>query len=122
MKAYSIDLREKIIKAYEQGDTSIRKVAARFDVSKAFVQRLLKQKKLQGHIQPKKQGGSMKGQLDDCGPQLASMVEKLPDATLLQYCKYWEKTYNHGVSTSTMCRALQKHNLASKNKHRRRLK
>lgn len=44
MKAYSIDLREKIVKAYEQYNTSIRKVAARFDVSKTFVQKLLKQK------------------------------------------------------------------------------
>ncbi len=42
MKPYSIDFREKVVKAYEQGDTSIRKVAARFDVSKAFVQKLLK--------------------------------------------------------------------------------
>jgi len=46
MKAYSTDFREKIVKAYEQGDTSIRKVASRFDVSKAFVQRLVSQKKI----------------------------------------------------------------------------
>ncbi len=50
MKPYSIDFREKVIKAYERGDTSIRKLAARKDVGKAFVQRLLKQKKLTGHV------------------------------------------------------------------------
>jgi len=50
----------KIVKAYEQCDTSIRKVAARFDVSKAFVQKLLKQKQTTGYVQPKKQGGSLK--------------------------------------------------------------
>jgi len=43
----------KIVKAYEQCDTSIRKVAARFDVSKAFVQKLLKQKQTTGYVQPK---------------------------------------------------------------------
>ena len=37
MKAYSMDFWEKVIKAYERGDTSSRKLAARFDVSKAFV-------------------------------------------------------------------------------------
>ena len=42
MKAYSMDFREKVVKAYERGDTPIRKLAARFDVSKAFAQRLLK--------------------------------------------------------------------------------
>jgi transposase len=53
MKPYSIELREKIVKIYEQGDTSIRKVAARFDVSKGFVQKILKQKQTTGHVQPK---------------------------------------------------------------------
>jgi len=41
MRPYSIDFREKVVKAYEQGNTSIRKLAVRFDVSKAFVQRLV---------------------------------------------------------------------------------
>jgi transposase len=40
MKAYSIDLREKIVKAYEQGNISIRKVADRFGVAKSFVEKL----------------------------------------------------------------------------------
>jgi len=44
MKPYSSELREKIVKIYEQGDISIRKVAARLDVSKGFVQKNLKQK------------------------------------------------------------------------------
>jgi len=81
MKPYSIDFREKVIKAYERGDTSIRKLAARFDVSKAFVQRLLKQKKLLGHVQPQKQGGRMKSELDKYSTELAPMVENYPDAT-----------------------------------------
>jgi Transposase and inactivated derivatives len=50
MKRYSSDFREKIVKIYEQSDTSIRKVAARFDVSKGFVQKILKQKQKTGHV------------------------------------------------------------------------
>ncbi|MFB2835089.1 IS630 family transposase, partial [Aerosakkonemataceae cyanobacterium BLCC-F167] len=64
MKAYSMDLREKIVKAYEQGNTSIRKVALRFGVAKSFVQKLLLMKKTQGHVEPRQQGGAMKGELD----------------------------------------------------------
>jgi len=52
MRPYSIDFREKVVKP--MSEISIRKLAARFDVSKAFVQRLLKQKKLLGHVQPEK--------------------------------------------------------------------
>ncbi|MBW4606648.1 MAG: IS630 transposase-related protein [Hassallia sp. WJT32-NPBG1] len=114
MKAYSIDLREKIVKAYSQGDTSVRKVADRFGVAKSFVQKLLLMKKTQGHVEPKQQGGAMKGELDGYSAQLAAMVEQYPDATLLEYCEYWGTTYNHWVSRSTMCRALKKQKLTLK--------
>ncbi len=74
-------LREKIVKAYEQCNTSIRKVAARFDVSQAFVQKLLKQKQVTGHVNPKKQGGCLKSVLHSHTTQLLDMVEKYPDYT-----------------------------------------
>lgn len=114
MKAYSIDFREKIVKAYAQGNTSIRKVASRFDVSKALVQKLLKQQKTQGHVQPGKQGGTIKSELDGYETQLALMVELDPDATLSEYCEYWGETHNQWVSTSTMCRALKRQLLTRK--------
>lgn len=116
MKAYSIDFREKIVNTYEQGNTSVRKVATRFDVSKAFVQKLLKQKKIKGHVSPGKQGGSIKSELDGYSAQLAQMVEKYPDATLTEYCEYWGQTHNQWVSPSTMCRALQREQLTRKKK------
>jgi len=117
MKAYSIDLREKIVKAYSTGDTSIRKIADRFGVAKSFVQKIIYLKKTQGHVEPKQQGGAMKGELDEYGVQLGEMVEKYPDATLWEYCEHWGATYNHWVSTSTMCRALQKQKLTLKKRH-----
>ena len=57
MKPYSIETSEKIVKTYQQGDKSIRKGAARLDVTKAFVQKLLKQKQTTGHVPPKKLSG-----------------------------------------------------------------
>lgn len=89
-------------------------MAERFGVAKSFVQKLLWMKKAQGHVEPKQQGGAKKGELDGYEVQLAAMVEKYPDATLLEYCEYWGTTYNHWLSTSTMCRALQKHQLTRK--------
>jgi transposase len=83
-------------------------------VSKAFIQRVLKQKKLTGHVQPKKQGGAMKSQLEKYSMQLAQMVENYPDLTLGEYCEYWGETYGLWLSTSTMCRALQKQQLTRK--------
>lgn len=114
MKPYSIDFREKVVKVYEQGDISIRKLANQFDVSKAFVQRLLKQKRTKGNLQPQKQGGTMKSGLDGYSAQLAQMVEKYPDATLAEYCEYWAEAHGSWFSTSTMCRALQRQQLTLK--------
>ncbi|MEG4441006.1 IS630 transposase-related protein [Microcoleus sp. AT9_B5] len=116
MKAYCIDLRAKIVKVYSQGNTSIRKVAMRFGVAKSFVQKLLSLQKTQGHVKPKQQGGAIKGEFDDHEVQLAEMVEKYPEATLSEYCEYWGSNYNQRVSTSTMCRQLQKQKLTRKKK------
>ena len=114
MKAYSIDFREKIVKAYEQGNTSVRKVASRFDVSKSFVQKLLEMKKTQGHIEPRQQGSKIKSELDGYEAHLAAMVEKDPDATLSEYCEYFGEAYGKWISNSTMCRSLKKQQLTLK--------
>lgn len=74
MKPYSSEFCEKIVKIYEQGDTSIRKVAARKDVSKGFVQKILKQKQTTGHVQPQQQGGSLKSVLNSRRTELTPMV------------------------------------------------
>ena len=56
MKAYSIDIREKIVAAHIQEKISIRQVAIRFAVSKSLVQKLVKQQKTDGNLQPKQRG------------------------------------------------------------------
>jgi transposase len=77
MNPYSIDFREKIVQAYTQGGTSIRKTAERFGVSKGFVQKMLKQQKEKGHLQPGKQGGSMKSELSGHEPQLFAWLNSI---------------------------------------------
>ena len=84
MKPYSIEFREKIVKAYGQGDTSIRKIAAQFDVSKGFVQKILKQKQMTGHVQPQQQGGSLKSVLNSRTNELLQMVEKYPESIVVR--------------------------------------
>jgi transposase len=63
MKPYSIDLREKIVKTYEQGGTSIRKVADRFGVAKSFVQKLLSMKKTRFSCRTETTGWSHEGRV-----------------------------------------------------------
>lgn len=53
MRAYSVDLRQKIIDSYTKGDISQRKIAKQFNVALSFVQKLLKQYRETGNIAPK---------------------------------------------------------------------
>ena len=104
MKPYSLDLRKKIIDAVEKGDSSITKVAQRFGVSKNFVQRLVTHKRIQGHILPRKQGGSMVSPVMKHQAKLMEIFEKQNDATLAEYCELLFNETGLWVSQSTMCR------------------
>lgn len=114
MKPYSLDLREKIIDAIEKGDSSIRKVAQRFGVSKNFVQRLVTQKRIQGHIRPRTQGGSMVSPVMKYKAELIAIFEKQTDATLSEYCELLFNETGLWVSQSTMCRTFQRLKLPRK--------
>ncbi|MHC5717386.1 MAG: IS630 transposase-related protein [Nostoc sp.] len=50
MKAYSLDLRQKVVDAYACGDISQRKLAKNFGVTLSFVQNLLKRHRELGTI------------------------------------------------------------------------
>jgi transposase len=117
MKPLPIELREKVVKAYNPGNTSIRKLAIRFDVSKSFVERLLKRYQLTGDIQPRPQGGSQKSDLNGYSSQLHELVKKYPDSTLSEYCEYWGNIYGQWISPSTMCRELKRVGLTKKRRY-----
>src|SRR6266404_6083082 len=53
MKAYSMDLRERVVAMYEKGDTTIRKVAQLFQVSVPWVKSMLRLKRETDSLEPK---------------------------------------------------------------------
>ena len=116
MKAYSVDLRKKVVNAYQSENISVRKLAVTFGVGKAFIQKILKQYQEKGHVNPGKQGTRKKAVLSGYSAQLIALVDKYPDATLSEYCEYWLESQGQLVSSSMMCRELQKLNLTRKKK------
>lgn len=114
MKTYSLDLRQKIVDAYTQGEESVRKVASRFKVARSFVQKLIKRYQQEQTIEPLPHGGGFASQLSEHSQAIAQLVEESPDATLQELCeKLYEQT-GVEVSRSTMCRFLEKLNLTRK--------
>ena len=113
MKPYSLDLRERVVSAIEKGDSSFRKVAQRFAVSKTCVERWVKMKRTEGHVVPRQQGGSVSAVMAHQA-QLMAIFEKRTDATLAEYCELLFDETGLWVSQSTMCRTLQRLNLPRK--------
>jgi len=65
--AYSIDLRKKIVEAYQRGTTSLSKTATNFNVSIASVKRYLKQYREEGNLLPKKGDKGRPSKVDEIG-------------------------------------------------------
>lgn len=118
MKAYSVDLREKIVKAHLIENNSIRKVAARFSVSKSLVQKLVKQQKTQGNVEPKRPGKPQLSYLNNtqAKAQVKDLVAEHKDATLSELCELFAQLTGNWVSPTAMCRCLQKLGLSRKKK------
>jgi transposase len=113
-KPYSLDLREKIVSTYEAGNTSIRRVAERFQVSKTTVQALLQRKQATGTLKPAPATGGKASPLAGYEQDIAEMVKRHQDYTWAEYCEYWQDKTGVRISESVMCRFLQKQPLTGK--------
>ena len=111
---YSLDLRKKIVAAYEAGKTSIRKVAKQFMVNPKTVERLVNQQRETGNLEPKKSGNSTPSQLEAHQELLIATVAAHPDWTLWQYCEEIGEKTGVNVTTGAMCRYLNKKKLTLK--------
>ena len=86
-------------------------------MSKSLVQKLVKQQKLDGNLQPKPRGKPQFSHLTNVEVDLKILVRDNHDATLLELCELFAAKTGNWVSQSAMCRALQKLNLNRKKKH-----
>ena len=83
MKAYSQDLRDRVVRAVDRGGQTQQQIAERFGVSTAWIKKLLKRRRETGSIAPKPHGGGMPAKYR--GKALERLKEALaaqPDASL----------------------------------------
>lgn len=115
MKAYSLDLRERVVAAYEQGEGSIAIIAERFSVGQTFLKKMLRQKRETGSLERLPQrAGAKKALSENERAWLATQVELTPDATLAELQETLAARKNRLVSTATICRELQAMRLVRK--------
>ncbi|WP_027268942.1 IS630 family transposase [Leptolyngbya sp. PCC 6406] len=116
MKAYSTDLRQKIIETYENERISQRQLAQRFRVTLSFIVKLLKQYRETGELAPKTSPGRPR-ELDEAQMQrVQAFVEANPDLTLDELRAEVAQQYGVTVSRSTMCRVMKRLQFTRKKK------
>jgi transposase len=119
MKAYSTDLREKLVLAYESGDGTLDEVADTFGVGRCTVARMMKLRRAGQSLAPLPHGGGYPAMLDEkLLALLVSQVATQPDATLFELAAHLKKKAHVEVHLSTVCQALQKLGLPRKKKPR----
>ena len=113
MRAYSNDLRERIVAAVERGEQSIRQIAQLFSVSLSCIVRLLQHQRRTGSVQPKPHAGVPPRKLDAAADaRLLALVREQPDATLAEL----RDRLGIPCCLMTIARALQRHEITRKKK------
>ena len=108
MKAYSTDLRVKILEAVETKGCRRARPQRTFGVSRSSVKRYAAARREGRPLTPKKHPGS-KPKLDERARKiLEADVEDRPSITLKQRCRFLKEMVGISVSESTLSRLLRK--------------
>src|SRR4051794_2744586 len=105
MRAYSEDLRERVIRAVEAGRPR-EEVAARFEVSVPTIERWVRLKRETGGLSRRRVSGSVAVKTAGLQAALPERLGEHADATLAEQCDWWRAVSGFEVSTATMSRAL----------------
>jgi transposase len=83
MKAYSTDLRRRVVAACDAGGATREQIAARFSVSVAWIRTLIRRRRETGSIEPRPRGGGRAPAFDAAASaRLREAVRAADDATL----------------------------------------
>jgi transposase len=106
MRAYSLDLRERIVAAVAQG-MSQAAAARTFRVSAMTVRRYLK-RQAAGRLAPTPIPGRRRRIRPGAEAALRAQLAAQPDATLAQHCRAWAARRGQRVSVAPMQRAQRR--------------
>lgn len=103
----AVDLRQRILTAYEAKEGSQRQLAERFKVSLSFIRDLLRHYRETGTVQPRPRGGGAVAKVGKAQlPIVEALVQDQPDALLSELCERFAAKTGVEVSVSTMQRVV----------------
>jgi transposase len=108
MQAYSLDLRARVVGAYEKGGHTIAEIAERFAVGQTFLKKMLRQKRETGSVARLPQRAGAKPILSKSHRHwLAKQIKDIPDATLAELQERFGQEKHVSISAVTVCRELK---------------
>ncbi|MCL4541194.1 MAG: transposase [Chloroflexi bacterium] len=108
MKAYSLDLRERVINAVESGQYTQIEVSEEYQVSLSFVEKLWHQFHVTGDITPKQYTPGPKRVLEAYAAWIRAAIDEQPDSTLEELCDQLEEEREVSVHPCMMWRELER--------------
>jgi transposase len=106
MRAYSMDLRERVVAAVDAG-VKPSQAAARFDVSVRTVERYVARRRVTGSLAPTEQRhGPVPEKKDRVQAWLPARLQQAADATLAEHAAACTAAVGGAVSLATMSRAI----------------
>src|SRR5207237_5463237 len=102
MRAFSQDLRERIIQTIQQNEETQNEIAEHFGVSLSFLEKLWCRWRRSGSCAAKPPAGGPARQLQDHAASLRAEVTKQPDATLAELGTRLVAAKGPAVSTATL--------------------
>ena len=117
MAAYSIDLRKKILSAWDNKEGTQRELAKRFKVSLSFIRDFLRRYRETGEIKARPQGGDRPSKLKGKEEELLKiMVTEQSDIYLREIQEGIKERTEIEVSISSLSRTLNRLKLKRKKK------
>jgi transposase len=116
MNSLPMELRRRIVEAYERKEGTYFELAQRFGVGEATVYRLLKLKRERGNVSPGAPSGITAEEL----PDFVRLVAEFPNATLEQLKQAWVSRTQRELSRSSIVRALRRAGITRKKEPGRR--
>jgi len=107
MKAYSLDLRTRVLAAIDDGMSRTDAVRT-FQVSLGSIKRWMRLRQTSGSLAPRPRKGKTASISAAQLPTLRFQLEQFPDASLAEHARRWHDDHTTSLSPWTLGRAIRR--------------
>ena len=108
-RAYPIELREKVLAAYHDGEGTFAELGERFKIGEATVNRWVSRERRTGSVAASPMGGGRRSVFDEQGEEfITHVLAEVPDTTGVELVAAYAEEFGITVGVSTMNEKLRR--------------